>query len=171
MMKRMLPPVLAIASIIAALLLWPAATPAAENGEVEWLNYSEAVSRGAAEDKIILVDVYTDWCGWCRKMDREVYGDAAVREYLAAHYVAAKLDAESGARHTVQGQEATESQIAKAYGISGYPATIFLNAEGEIITILSGYVDRDRFLLVLEYIHEGIYETQGWEDFLSSRGK
>lgn len=40
-----------------------------------------------------------------------------------------------------------------------------------MITILSGYVDRDRFLLVLEYIHERIYETQGWEDFLSSRGK
>jgi len=168
-MTRVLIPLLAVAAVAATLLLWPSATPASA-GDLDWLGYGEGVTRAAAEDKTILVDVYTDWCGWCKKMDRDVYGDEAVQEYLGAHYVAVKLDAESGTTHRMQGQEATERQIAKAYGISGYPATIFLNAKGEMITILSGYVDRDRFLLVLEYIHERIYETQGWEDFLSSRG-
>jgi len=148
-------------------LLW---SSSAAGDDIGWLGYGEAVAKGAEENKTIVVDVFTDWCGWCKKMDRDVYADESVQAYLAQHYVAAKLDAESATTHTVQGQQASEREIARAYGISGYPATIFLNPEGETITILSGYVDRDRFLLVLEYIHERVYEHQSWDDFLSARG-
>ncbi|MCB2205334.1 thioredoxin fold domain-containing protein [bacterium] len=160
-----------LATIAVAALLWPTAGSNLAADDVDWLGYGDAVARAGKENKTVLVDVYTDWCGWCKKMDRDVYGDSDVQKYLAEYYVAAKLDAESATTHNVQGKKATEREIARAYGVTGYPATIFLNEKGETITILSGYVQKERFLLVLEYIHERIYEHQGWEDFLSSRDK
>jgi thioredoxin-related protein len=158
-----------IAAVAASLMLWYFG--GSPSSDLDWLGYGEAVRQGEEKQKAVLIDVYTDWCGWCTKMDRDVYGDAAVQEYLAAHYVIAKLDAEASDTHPLQGREATEREIARAYGVTGYPATVFLNPEGEVITVLAGYVDKDRFLLVLEYIHERHYESRSWEDFLSSRSK
>ena len=157
-------------AVAAALTVLLFVLPTDGDDALQWLGYGAAVEKGAAEGKTVLVDVYTDWCGWCKRMDRDVYGNEDVQRYLNEHFVVAKLDAESGTQHAIQGQQASERDIARAYGVTGYLATIFLNAAGETITVLPGYVEKDRFMLVLEYIHEQLYKTQGWEEFVASRG-
>jgi thioredoxin-related protein len=150
---------------VLGLLVWTSSSSA---GGENWLGYSEAVKKAGEVHRIVLVDVYTDWCGWCKRMDRDVYGDPAVRAVLDEHFVVAKLDAESGNTHPFQGQTASEREIAKAYGITGYPTTVFLSEDGEPITILPGYIPKETFLKVLEYIHTRRYETQNWEEFIQS---
>lgn len=140
-----------------------------KEGSPPWNTLTQAVDAGASSGKVILVDVYTDWCGWCKRMDKDVYADASVGAYLQQNFVIAKLNAESSTSHTFNGANATEREIAKAWGVTGYPATVFLTAKAEPITVVPGYIPKETFLKVLEYIHTESYKSVSWEDFLSSR--
>jgi thioredoxin-related protein len=157
--------------LLGILLLSPVQSCSSKAGEGSppWKTLSQAVEGGATSGKIILVDVYTDWCGWCKRMDRDVYADASVGAYLEQNFVIAKLNAESSTSHAFNGRNATEREIAKAWGVTGYPATVFLTSKAEPITVVPGYIPRETFIKVLEYIHTESYKTTSWEDYLSSR--
>ena len=58
-----------------------------ELASLRWHQWDEGVAATQASGKYVLVDVYTDWCGWCKKMDRAVYGHPQVQQLLAASFV------------------------------------------------------------------------------------
>lgn len=62
---------------------------------ITWLGFNEGLSKAAKEKKLVLIDVYTDWCIWCKEMDKNVYTDKSVIDYMNKHYVPVKLNAES----------------------------------------------------------------------------
>jgi thioredoxin-related protein len=144
-------------------------TPPGEG--LEWRGFSEALSVARLSNKKVLVDVYTTWCGWCKKMDRDVYGDTAIKSYLEQHFILAKLDAESAKKHTFDTTSITERQIAGSFGVTGYPTTIFLNEAGQKITVVPGYIKADVFKDMLAYIYEEAYKTTSWNDFQKAREK
>jgi thioredoxin-related protein len=147
------------------------ASGGAEPEGLKWKSYSEGRKEAKADGRKVLIDVYTTWCGWCKKMDRDVYGNDTIREYILEHFVPVKLNAESQTAHEVDSVSVTERQISGAYGISSYPTTVFLEEDGSTITVLPGYVKAGMFLHVLEYIAEEQYKTTSWNDFLRSREK
>ena len=138
----------------------------ARAGEVEWRSWNAGIAEAAATGRPVLVDVYTEWCGWCKRMDRDVYSRADVREYLASHFVTIKLDAESSAPGKYEGRSLTSSGIAQRFRVSGYPTTVFLRANGEHLVNVPGYIPADRFKLMLTYIGEDhIGRGEKWSDF------
>lgn len=155
-----------VLAIVAALFLW---TGGASAPEGNWVAYGAALEEARQQDRPVLVDVYTNWCSWCKKMDRDVYGDATVQELMEKHFVSVKLNAESTTTHQVNGRTVSERDIAKGHGVTGYPTTLFLTPDGEPITVLPGYIPKETFVHVLEYIHTRSYETTGWEEFLKNR--
>ena len=62
--------------------------------EIEWLSWNEMMERQETERKKVFIDVYTDWCGWCKKMDASTFKDPQVVAAMNANYYAVKLDAE-----------------------------------------------------------------------------
>ena len=69
--------------LLFTLALRPPAVLAAESGSpLGWLNWDQGLSEASITKRPILVDVYTDWCGWCKRMDRDVYSRDDVRAYL-----------------------------------------------------------------------------------------
>jgi thioredoxin-related protein len=117
----------------------------------------------------VLVDVYTVWCGWCRRMDDSVYTRHDVRDYLSRRFVTVKLDAEADDEASYQGKMYTSASLAGRFGVSGYPTTIFLRANGEHLVNVPGYVPADRFLLLLRYVGEGAADRgQSFDDFVNS---
>ncbi len=62
--------------------------------EVEWISFDEAIERNAKEPRMILVDMYTDWCGWCKRMDRDVYSKQEIASYINKKYYAVKFNTE-----------------------------------------------------------------------------
>ncbi len=120
-----------------------------------WSAWDAGLERAKAERRYVVVDVYTDWCGWCKRMDAEVYANADVSGYLAQKFVSIKLDAEGDAPLRHKGHALTSSQLAQAFGVTGYPTTLFLTPDGDLVTSIPGYLPRERFLLVLRYIGDG----------------
>jgi thioredoxin-related protein len=125
------------------------------SSETSWRNWQPGLEEASRAKKPILVDVYTDWCGWCKRMDRDVYSRTDVQEYLAKNYVVIRLNAESAAAATYQGQSTTEKSLASGFRVTGYPTTVFLRPTGDHMVNVPGYVPADRFLRILRYLAEG----------------
>ncbi|MBA9078736.1 thioredoxin family protein [Rufibacter quisquiliarum] len=133
------------------------ASVAAPKAKVEWLTLPEALERSKKHPKKILIDVYTDWCGWCKKMDKQVYADPAVANKLAQDYYVVKLNAEQRQPITVNGTtyqylekyKAHELALSLLQGQMSYPCTVVLNEKLQVMQRVPGFVPAKDFLRVL----------------------
>jgi thioredoxin-related protein len=115
---------------------------AARAESVKWqTDYSKAVAKAKEDKKIVMVDVYTDWCGWCKKLDKDVYNDAKVSEKLSKDFIACKINPEKSAQNR---------QIADKFGTRGYPHIVFVNGDGKKISEIGGYIPADKFASKLD---------------------
>lgn len=87
-----------------------------------------------AEGKLVVADVYTDWCGWCHKMDETIYSDPAIVA-LSRQQVFVKVNAEDRG----EGQ-----RFAQEMGVRGYPTTVFLDGQGKVLNMARGYISSPR---------------------------
>lgn len=121
--------------------------------KIEWLKFEEAVVATEANPKMLLVDVYTDWCGWCKKMDKETFTDAAVIKYINANFYAVKMNAEDNKRtFDFKGKEYTEAKMAGAMRVQSYPNFVIIDPTLMNITQMPGYREPAPFLQGLSEI-------------------
>lgn len=139
--------------LLSLLVLIP--PPAAAAAGPSWRAWDAGLQEAARLKRPVLVDVYTDWCGWCKRMDREVYARPDVQAYLSRRFVVVKLDAESGARVRYEGKAMASRSLAARLGVRSYPNTVFLGPDGKRIGSAPGYLPADRFLLLLRYVADG----------------
>ena len=139
--------------IVLAALALPAALHAAPSPD--WRGWDDGMRQAAATGRPVIVDVYTDWCGWCRRMDHDVYSEPGVVDYLRHRYVTIRINAESHAPASYEGHLTTYQGLASRFRVSGFPTTLFLRSTGVHMASLPGYVPADRFLLLLRYVAEG----------------
>jgi thioredoxin-related protein len=145
-----------IVTQLAFLLALTAAAPVpADEAPIAWRSWDSGMEEARKRGLPILLDVYTDWCGWCKRMDRDVYSRPEVRDYVRRSFVPVKLNAEASRPAEYEGQAYTSRSLAAALGVTGFPTTVFFRANGEYVTRVPGYVPADRFLAVLRYIGEG----------------
>jgi thioredoxin-related protein len=132
-----------------------------------WRSWDAGLREAGTRRRPVLVDVYTDWCGWCKRMDRDVYARADVQEYLARRFVTVKLNAESGDAARYRGRAYTSRTLAAQFGVTGYPTTMFLNAKGVHLGNVPGYSPPQDFLLLLRYVGDGHADRgEKLEDFM-----
>jgi thiol:disulfide interchange protein len=111
---------------------------------VNWQqSYDAALQKARQEKKLVMVDVYTDWCGWCKKLDKDTYSHKNVEAKLAKDFVSLKINPEKSA----QG-----AKLAKDFGTRGFPHIVFLDATGKKISEIGGYLPADKFLKQLEQV-------------------
>ncbi len=138
--------------------------------EPQWKKFNSGIAEAKKSGKKILIDVYTDWCSWCKKMDSDTYPDKRVSEYLSKNYVLIKLNAEGNEKILYNGQSISPAEFAQGMGVNGYPATVFLKSDGQPITMLPGYAEPDKFIHVLSFIGENHYEKKKFADYLMEKG-
>jgi len=130
----------------------------ANNTPFDWPSFDEAVVTGKKEAKPILIDVYAPWCGWCARMQQEVYGNTTLAAYVQENFAYGRLnidDAET--QHNFMGHSLTSQELGYGLGASATPTTVFLNSESVYITRLQGFKDVQSFGEVLRYIASGAY--------------
>ena len=127
--------------------------------EFRWSSFQDALGKATLSNKLIFVDVYTDWCGWwCKKLDKDVYSRDDIRSYLDEKFVSVKLNAEDKSSSvTIDGQALTYPELAAAYGVRSYPTTLFLLSDGKLLYALRGYHPPERFMKALRYFGERTY--------------
>ncbi|WP_412986630.1 thioredoxin family protein [Pontimicrobium sp. IMCC45349] len=144
--------------------------------KIKWLSWEEAIALNEENPKKILVDVYTNWCGWCKRMDTSTFSETEIIEYINTNYYAVKLNAEQKEDINYKGHQfkydptksrrgTHELAVALLDGNMSYPAFVFLNADEQKITLLKGYQAATDFIVVLKYIGEEKYKTSTFEDY------
>lgn len=152
-----------LSSILLAALALPPAPGApgpalAASPPIAWRAWDRGLEEARASGRPVLVNVYTDWCGWCRRMKAEVYTRPEIRDYLAAHFVVVTLNAEASDPAHYEGKALTSRSLAARFGVSGYPTTVFLRPDGGHLVNVPGYVESAAFLKILRYIGDGHME-------------
>ncbi len=142
---------------------------------VKWLTWDEATALSKQEPRKIFVDVYTDWCGWCKKMDKVTFENPEVADYLNTHYYPIKFNAEqrSDIRFNNKTYQYVGSgmrgyhQLAKeiTFGRLSYPTGVFIDENMKVIQPIPGYKEADEFELILKYFAGDFHKTMPWTKF------
>ena len=129
-------------NIAILLLLVFALTSGAESWAISWENdLTKAFEKAKTEDRPVMADFYTDWCGWCKKLDKDVYEDAGVNR-LAENFICVKVNCE------------IDKGAFSKYGLKGYPTIIFFNAAGGTEEIVVGYRNAQVFADIMNKVLE-----------------
>lgn len=145
--------------------------------KITWHTWDEAVVLNKENPKKLFVDLYTDWCGWCKKMDAETFTDPAVIEYMNANYYAVKFNAEQKEDVVFDGRTFKyvpsgnrgyhELAAALLQGKMSYPSFAYLDGDFSLITVSPGYKDPKAMLPELKFIGEKLFEKMDYQTFLS----
>jgi thioredoxin-related protein len=144
----------------------PRALMGEPSGKLDWLAFDAAAERASKEGKHVIVDVYTNWCGWCKVMERQTYGDSEVADYLTRNFVLAKVNGESSAKIHWQGREITERQFARETRVTGFPTTFFLKPDLEMLGGVPGFIRPHDFMVYARYVGTRWYEKGKIQDFI-----
>lgn len=167
--------------LVVALLTSVSHTCSAQNekvtkgsGGIEWMSFEQAVFLNDMKPKKIFIDVYTDWCGWCKRMDAGTFKDSLVSKYISENYYAVKLNAET--KDTIRFRDrvfvfkpemkANEIAISLLNGKMGYPSFVLMDEKYAILQPLSGYQTTEELLPLLKYYGTNSYRTMKFEEFV-----
>jgi len=147
--------------------------------EIEWMTWEEAVEKSKVEQRKIFVDVYTDWCTWCKKMDETTLKDPNIAYYLNEYFYPVKLNAQRKEDISFQGQtyeyieNGANSYHEFAYlilnGQLSYPTIVFLEQDFELIQSIPGFRTPFELELSMIYFAENRHQKQPWYQFKSEQ--
>ena len=123
-------------------------TPPKEE-KINWLKLEEAYELNQKEPRKIFVDVYTDWCGWCKKMDKETFANAEVADYVNKNYYAVKLDAESQREFMMAGEKMNEATVARQLGVNSFPTIVLIHEDFQKFQPVPGFQPAKEFKDIL----------------------
>ena len=145
--------------------------------DINWISWEEAVqlSQTDAQPKKIFVDVYTDWCGWCKKMDKDTFQNPQVSQYMQDNFYMVKMDAEG--KDPIQYQGKTfkfvpsgrrgyhELAAALLQGKMSYPTVVFLDENFNMLSPVPGYQKVEPFMQIAKYFGDNIYKDKDWQSY------
>lgn len=145
-----------------------------EKNEIHWItDMNELEAKMQASPKKVIFDIYTDWCGWCKKMDADTYGNPDLIKYVNNNFYAVKLDAERKDAFTFQGKEykfepqyrANTFAVEIMKGAASYPTTVFMTENFQNPNPIPGYMQVKDMELILTYFGDNMYKRVKFDDY------
>lgn len=129
-----------------------------DEDSLKWYSWNEGYPIAIKQKKIVLVDAYTDWCGWCKKMDRDTYTHAEVIKKLNKYFIVVKFNPEL--RDLTYNVDSVTYSARDFFGQlsrgenTGFPTTYFIDPQKKSLMIDPGYHDAAAFLQILDHVVE-----------------
>lgn len=143
--------------------------------EVKWYTFEEAIELNKTEKRKIFIDVYTDWCGYCKKMEQTTFTHPVIIRILNEHYYAVRFDAESTNPVTFQGKKFINNgtrarsphqlAIALLQGKMSYPSIAYMDENNQLLTAVPGYYNAKDLEPILKFFAESAYNKTNFQDF------
>lgn len=140
--------------------------------QIQWISLEEAIAAQKSTPKKIFMDVYTDWCGPCKLLDKKTFQNPDVSKYISEHYYAVKFNAEGQEEINFFNQTYTNPsydpnrkgrngthQFTQYLGVKGYPTMVFFSENGAPIMPVVGYLKPQQLELYLKMIKQGDYQV------------
>jgi thioredoxin-related protein len=144
-------------------------------GLVKWLDFKEAQEKNKTTQKPFIIDLYTDWCGWCKHMMRTTYSNPALANYINTNFYPVKFNAET--KDTIEYNGKTYKPISKEpktpheltlkfLGNSlSYPSTMFVTNNFEYSLLTQGFLEDKKIEPILVFMVENGWRTGVFEEF------
>ena len=150
--------------VISLLFLWSSPLLAQESNQVHWLSFEQLEDSLAIQPKKVFIDFYTDWCTYCRKMDKVVFTKPEVVHLLNGEYYAVRFNAETEAVIDFGGRQLTNDQVgtsrnplhqiaqllALQKGQFTAPTLVVLDEDFKVTARYFEYMDSKRLLKALK---------------------
>ena len=136
-----------------------------------WTGFDDGFRDGAKRNVPVIVDFSAEWCGWCKKMEKEVFSRPDVATRLASETVTVRIDVDSPSLLTYKGARMTAGQLATQLRVSGLPTLLVFSPKGDRLAELVGFVDAKTFLRFLDYLKQKKYASMSFDAYLRSGPK
>jgi len=150
--------------------------PSPDGNDVKWYSMEEAEKLFNKSPRPIFIDTYTDWCGWCKKMDSETFTHPVIADLLNKNFYPVKFNAEGKGSVTFMGQtfindgkagRTHQLAIALLQGQLSYPTVVFMTKENDKFAVspVPGFRAPKEMEVLLSFFADNAYKTQKWDDF------
>jgi thioredoxin-related protein len=147
----------------------------AEPAVVNWMTIEQALERSKTEKKKIFLDLYTDWCGWCKHMDSTTFVNPAVVNYLNEHYYPVKFNAEQerdivfkDKTYKFKKNGTRGCHELAAFWLNNrlsFPTVVFLDENQQPIQSIPGYQDATKMEAIIHYFGSDSHKKTPWESY------
>ncbi len=146
--------------------------------KINWLSWGQATDAQAKQEKKILLNVYTEWCTWCKRMDETTLQQPEIAKFLNQNFYSVKFDAEQ--KESLQYKDKTYKYIkngSKGYhelaaellkGRLSFPSIVFLDENMDVIQSISGFKSPEEFEQIVIYFAKDYYKSTPWSSFVKS---
>lgn len=149
------------------------------NSAIKWHTMEEAEKLFTKTPRPIFIDTYTDWCGWCKKMDNETFKHPVIAELLNSKFYPVKFNAEGKENVTFMGQtfindgkagRAHQLAVALLQGQLSYPTVVFMTRENDKFAVspVPGYRAAKEMEVLLSFFADNTYKSRKWDEFHKS---
>lgn len=146
--------------------------------KVKWMTWEEAIAANEKEPKKMFVDVYTDWCGWCKRMDQATFQQPHIAKYLNENYYSIKFNAEQKGAINFRDKEYKfvssgrsgyhELAAAITKGRLSFPTVVFFDEEMNVLQPVPGFQKPEDFERIITYFAGNHFKDTPWSMYLKS---
>lgn len=140
--------------------------------KINWHTWEEVIELQKKEPRKVFIDVYTDWCGWCKKMDKATFQQPDIAKYVNDNYYAIKFDAEQKETIEMDGKTYKYVQSGRrgyhelavdiTRGKLSFPTIVFMTSDMALIQPIPGFKDVPTFEMIMTYFAEDNHKKTPW---------
>jgi thioredoxin-related protein len=144
-----------------------------EKEKINWLSIDEVNLKMKSEPRPIIMDIYTNWCYWCKVMDKKTYNNKEVVSYINQHFYAVKLNAET--KQAVvwnnksysydEANKVNDFALFATQGQLAFPNTVIFPLKMEVPAAIPGFMEPKEIEVILKYFGEGFYKSQNFNEY------
>ncbi len=131
----------------------------AENKEIQWQPYDTGIKMIKEQNKKGFLHFYTDWCTYCKIVNKQTFVDSKIIDYLNNNFVSIRVNADK------------QKDVAKKYGVSRFPSTWFIAEDSTSLSNQPGFIKPDMLLDMLKFLNTDSFKEMKFSEFVTNQEK